>query len=70
MVVLIAAFNAPLIGLLLDNIKQGNETILAEYQSVFSVLVVLSVISVIVAVFYIKETFCKSAADFTYLVKK
>jgi MFS family permease len=66
MIVLISAINAPLIGLLLDNTKQGNETILAEYQSVFSVLVILSVISVIVAVFYIKETFCKSAADFTY----
>ncbi|MDP4708486.1 MAG: MFS transporter [Rickettsiaceae bacterium] len=70
MIVLIAAINAPLIGFLLDNSKQGNKITLADYQSVFNVLIILSVISVVVAVFYIKETFCKSSADFTYLKKR
>jgi MFS family permease len=69
MIVLVSAINAPLIGLFLDNNKQGDKITLAEYQSVFSILVILSVISVVVAVFYIKETFCKSSADFTYLTK-
>lgn len=61
------AVNAPCIGFLLDTIKKGEHPNLAEYTMAFNSLIVLSVISLVFSVFLVKESFCKSKVDFTYL---
>ncbi|MDX2345452.1 MAG: hypothetical protein QNK11_01060, partial [Legionella sp.] len=40
------------------------------YYTAFSLLIFCSLIAFILAVFFIKETFCKSAVDFTCLTPK
>ena len=67
MITTISAINAPLIGFALDYTKQNETASLKEYLSVFNVLIITAVIATIIAIFFIKETFCKSAVDFTYL---
>lgn len=66
-ILLFAAINAPLIGLFLDYKGRLTQITLAEYTSVFNILVFISAISIIIAFFFIKETFCKSTAEYTYL---
>jgi MFS family permease len=63
----VSAINAPVLGLFIDNIKKGVNPALNEYLFVFNTLIIISIISVILAVFFIKETYCKSTSDFTYL---
>ena len=64
-----SALNAPIIGLLLDQASAGNPVSLANYLDVFSVLVWMAVLAVLVAAFFVRETFCKSNVDFTVLKK-
>lgn len=63
----VSAINAPALGLFIDNIKQGVQPSLDEYLFVFNALIIISIISIILAFFFIKETYCKSTVDFTYL---
>lgn len=62
---LITAINAPLIGILLD--YKGSYLIVSDYLSAFNILIIIAIIGIVVAIFCIKETYCKSAADFTYI---
>ena len=66
----ISAINAPLIGILLDNSQGGESTSLSNYLYVFNILIATALIALICAVFFIKETYCKSAVDFTTLTPK
>ncbi len=66
-VIITMALNAPLIGLLLDRSKQGSDISMNNYMVVFIILVIFAVIALIMSIFFIKETYCKSAVDFTYL---
>lgn len=69
-ITILATINAPLIGLLLDYNKNGKHATLNEYLSVFNVLIITAIIALIIALFFIKETYCKSAVDFTILKPK
>jgi len=67
----LSAVNAPLIGLLLD-LSRGEQPIaLYDYFFVFNILIFMAVAALILALFFIKETFCKSSTGLTILnVKK
>lgn len=62
-----AAVNAPIIGLLIDSTKKSELVSLNEYLFVFNFLIILALISLILSIFFIKETFGKSSVDFTIL---
>jgi MFS family permease len=66
----ISAINAPLLGVLLDHLASGSQATLQNYQHVFYSLIGIGIIGVIASVFFIKETFCKSLVDFTFLKTK
>lgn len=66
-IMFMAAINVPIIGFFLDLNKSGSYIMLEEYICVFNILIAISVIGVIISIFFIKETYCKSQADFTYL---
>ena len=70
MITVIAVINAPSIGFLLDHIQEGPSASLSEYITVFSILIATLVIALIAVTFFIKETYCKSAVDFTILKSK
>ncbi len=61
------AINAPFIGFLLDSRKVDILPSIDDYLIVYKVLMIISFIGLFVAVFFIKETYCKSKVDFTYL---
>ncbi len=67
MITAISAVNAPVIGVMLDSISSGNVASLNNYLYVFNILIIFSCIGLIMAMFLIKETYCKSSADFTIL---
>ncbi len=63
----VSGINAPCIGIMLDYIKKEASISLIEYQTIFITLIVISGIACITTLFFIKETFCKSAVDFFYV---
>jgi len=63
----ISAINAPLLGLLLDTVKHDDAISLAEYRIVFTILIIIALIAILFSTFLIKETYCKSLVDYTYL---
>jgi len=64
---IISAINAPVIGFLLDYTQNGSAVSLENYLHVFSILIFIAALAVIMSVFFIKETYCKSSVDFTIL---
>ncbi len=66
---IVSAVNAPLIGLLLDW-KGGRFISLSDYLIVFNVLILIAFVGLILALFFVKETYCKSSAEFTVLETK
>ena len=66
-IVTVSALNAPFIGYIMDTMKTGEHPVLSDYTLLFSGLSVVIALSIPIALFLIKETFCKSAADFTYI---
>ena len=67
MITVISVINAPLIGWLLDCSRAGACITLKNYYFAFSVLIVVATLSLIFSIFCIRETYCKSRVDFTYL---
>ncbi len=61
--------NAPVLGFLIDTLKTHDIPSNEIYMKVFLILIVFAIVSFILAIM-IKETFCKSQADFTYLNTK
>ncbi len=66
-IILVSAITAPFIGWLLDISKGGLPANLNHYDMAFSVLVVFAGLAWLISAFFIKETYCKSSVDFTYL---
>lgn len=66
-IMMIAAANAPLIGMVLSHFSKRYPTGLASYQHAFLIMVGLVFVAIIVASFGIKETFCKSMRENTSL---
>jgi len=58
---------APFIGAILEYVSVTEEPIIADYYIGFSVLIAISAISLLTSIFLLKETFCKSKAEFTVL---
>lgn len=69
-ITVISAVNAPAIGWLLDYLRDGPEVTLANYLFVFNILVATAVLGIVLCVFFLRETYCKSAVDFTFLNPK
>lgn len=69
-IMVLASVNAPLLGGIIDYTKTGPTMQLDDYSTAFYVLVGLVSLSLVFPIFFIKETFCKSSVDFTYLSKK
>lgn len=67
MIMILSAINAPLIGWMIDSSRGEVAFGLQTYIHVFSILIVISVISAVFSFFFIKETFCKSVVDFNVL---
>ncbi len=63
------ATNAPVIAFVLDKSRTGAHFGLSDYYTAFSLLIVAAVIALLMSVFFIKETFCKSVVEFNYLAK-
>lgn len=70
MITTISSINAPCIGLLLESYQKGHDIIASDYFIVFLVLFSVSLISVIISIFAIKENFCKSKIELTHLNPK
>jgi MFS family permease len=64
------SINAPLIGFFLDYTTKETCDPLNAYMLVFNILIIISACAVIFSVFFLKETFCKSTVDFTFLTPK
>ena len=67
MIMILSAINAPLIGWIIDRARGAADFGLHTYEMAFLILLIISVISMILSFFFIKETFCKSAVDFNGL---
>lgn len=67
MITILAAINAPVFGLLLDQARTGDSLMLSDYLWVFNLLIVIVVGAIFLATFTLKETFCKSCVDYTIL---
>lgn len=70
MITTLAAINAPLIGLLLDYTKTTTSVSLNDYLLVFNVLIFIAIIALVISLFFIKETYCKSAVEFSIIAPK
>ena len=67
MITMLSAINAPIIGSVLEIIKTTPAPQMSDYQIAFSGLAVTVSLSIIISIFLLKETYCKSVADFTIL---
>lgn len=65
MIAAISAVNSSVIGLLLDATKNEKCITLNHYLLVFNILIAIAVLALILAKFFIKETYCKSFVSFT-----
>lgn len=63
----VVALNAPVIGYWLDAISGPHQASLHDYLIVFRALVVVSIVALLLAAFWVKETFCKSTVELTVL---
>lgn len=68
MITTISSINAPLIGWLLELISHGQPITLSHYKSAFLTIIALIVGAVMLAMFFVKETYCRPTKGFT-LVK-
>jgi len=62
-----AAINAPIIGYFLDCRKCDGTIELQDYTYIFSFFILIPIMALILSSFFLKETYCKSSVDFTYL---
>ena len=66
-ITVVSSINAPIIGFAIDSIKTTKHATLENYQFAFCSLIAIACFSAVLAIFFIKETYCKSAVDYTYL---
>lgn len=63
----ILGINAPIIGYFLDLVKTSPSPDLNDYMQIFTILGGVISLSILIPVFFIKETFGKSNTDYTYI---
>ena len=63
----LSAVLSPAIGLMLDSSKKDGALSLDNYINVFSILLILASTALVLAIFFIRETYCKSTATYTTL---
>lgn len=66
-IMLLIALNAPFMSLIIEGVKTSETPLLGDYHLAFSFLIGITCLAAILSLFAIKETFCKSVVDFTYL---
>jgi MFS family permease len=66
-IITLSAISAPVIALLLDHISDGQSLTLENYVTIFNLLIIMAIIALIISIFFIKETYCKSTVAFTIL---
>lgn len=66
----LTAINAPVISWALMEVKLSQTPSLIDYQLVFNGIIGLVFFSVIVTLYFLKETYSKSVSDFTYLSRQ
>lgn len=66
-ITLFSAINASLIALVIDYKNNTNINYLENLSFAFHSLIIIVIIGFFISVLFIKETFCKSQQDFTYL---
>lgn len=62
--------SAPVLGWVIDRSRAGAVAEADAYGIALGSLAAIAFLAVVLAVFFVKETFCKSAVDFTYLSRK
>ena len=68
MIMLVAAINAPIIGWLLSIFSKESVLSISDYQQAFILIIVLMIAALMLSIFFIKETFCKSMKETTKLI--
>ena len=63
MIMVFTAVTAPLIAEVLTCLSGGGEPTLGLFHEAFSLLIALSAVSVVLSLFFIRETFCKKQKD-------
>ena len=66
---LVAAFNAPMIAIVLEHRTVGSIPNLSSYVGTFLIFPAISFITVMISCLLIKETYCKSQVSYTILNK-
>lgn len=67
MITILSSVNAPVIGWLLNYNNNSGALSLADYYFAFSFVIALIALSIIISVFFIKETFCRPTKGFTFV---
>ena len=67
MIMLVTSLMAPLIGGVLAYLSKGHALSVANYQHGFLLIIAVIAIGVLISIFLIKETFCKSIKETTKL---
>ncbi|WP_057625540.1 MFS transporter [Candidatus Berkiella cookevillensis] len=67
MITILSSVNAPVIGWLLNYNNNAGTLSLADYYFAFPFVITLIAFSIIISVFFIKETFCRPTKGFTFV---
>lgn len=68
-IMIAGAINAPLIGAVIDILNDEKGISVTNYQVAFSILIFSGILALVLSLFFIKESYCKSMVDFNYLKK-
>lgn len=67
LIMLVASVSAPMIGFILSILSHGHALTIANYQGAFTYILVFMGLALLISIFLIKETFCKSMQETTKL---
>ncbi len=67
LIMLVSSVIAPIIGMVLSTVSAGSVLNVSDYQKGFLVILLLILVGVLMSIFCIKETFCKSNKQMTKL---
>ena len=66
-IMLISSINAPLLGWVISKHTSGSQASVYDYQQSFLLIIAFMIFALVLAIFFIKETFCKSTKETTKL---
>jgi MFS family permease len=67
LITIIVAISAPFVSLILELTKKAQHPNSTEYIIAFQSIIALTSVSLILSIFFLQETYCKSKVDFTFL---